>query len=45
LSLSDLCVKGSLISLILPLFKTNALVNSLRALTYTQSKARKIMSR
>jgi hypothetical protein len=40
-----LCGKGFLISLILPVFKTKALANSLRGLAYTQSKARKIMSR
>jgi hypothetical protein len=40
-----LCGKVSLISLILPLFKTTALANSLRGLAYKQRKARKIMSR
>jgi hypothetical protein len=39
------CGKGSLISLILPLFKTKALANSLRGLAYKPSKERKIMSR
>ena len=42
---SVLCGKGTPISLILPLFKTKALANRLRGLSYKQSKARKIMSR
>ena len=40
-----LCGNGTLISLILPLFKTKALANSLRGSAYKKSKARKIMSR
>jgi ribosomal protein S15P/S13E len=37
--------KGSHISVIMPLFKTKDLANNLRGLAYTQSKARKILSK